>query len=158
MLTEASRVRDRSWVIQCALSRICGGCAMSLGRPIAFLGDASEVRRGVFHLPPMHVECAEELRAGTSMELVTTPAFEFVRPGREMLYSPLDNETRYKAKSVTDVPVYRGADALAAQVSNAIASAGISASAVAMLGALVAAAWGAVGWWLGKRLESGRVR
>lgn len=85
MLTEASRVREKRWITQCALSRICGGCAMSLNRPIAFLGDEDEVRRGVFHLPPMHVECAEELRAGTSLGLVTTAAFEFVRPGREDL-------------------------------------------------------------------------
>jgi hypothetical protein len=85
MLTEASRVRDRRWVTQCALSRICGGCAMSLGRPIAFLGDAGEVARNAFHLPPMHVACAEELRAGTDLALVTTAAFEFVRPGREDL-------------------------------------------------------------------------
>ena len=33
-------------VTQCALSRICGACAESLGRPIAFVGDADEVARG----------------------------------------------------------------------------------------------------------------
>ena len=62
MLTEASRVHDRRWVTQCALSRICGGCAMSLGRPVAFLGTPDEVARNAFHLPPLHVACAEELR------------------------------------------------------------------------------------------------
>jgi ATP:ADP antiporter, AAA family len=82
--------------------------------------------------------------------------YAFVRPGREMLYSPLDNETRYKAKNVNDVPVYRGADALAAQVNNAVSAAGVGASVVALLGAGVAAAWAAVGWWLGRRFESGR--
>lgn len=83
--------------------------------------------------------------------------YAFVRPGREMLYSPLDNETRYKAKNVNDVPVYRGADALAAQVNNGIVAAGFGAVAVALLGAVVAAAWGAVGWWLGRRFESGAI-
>ncbi|MFL6108827.1 MAG: hypothetical protein ACJ72D_12815 [Marmoricola sp.] len=85
MLTEAFRIHDRSWVIQCALSRICGGCAMTLGRPIAFLGTPEEVARNAFHLPPMHLTCAEELRAGPGAdpewELVTTAGFEFVRPG-----------------------------------------------------------------------------
>jgi AAA family ATP:ADP antiporter len=83
--------------------------------------------------------------------------YAFIRPGREMLYSPLDNETRYKAKNVNDVPVYRGADALSAQVNNAISAAGLGAVVVAVLGAVVSAAWALVGWWLGRRFESGRV-
>ena len=86
-LTEASRIHDRSWVTQCALSRVCGGCAMSLGRPIAFLGTAEEVGRNAFHLPPMHLACAEELRgapgADPEWQLVTTAGFEFVRPSRD---------------------------------------------------------------------------
>lgn len=83
--------------------------------------------------------------------------YAFIRPGREMLYSPLDNETRYKAKNVNDVPVYRGADALAAQVNSAISAAGFGAVVVALLGAVVSAAWAVVGWWLGRRFEAGRV-
>jgi AAA family ATP:ADP antiporter len=84
--------------------------------------------------------------------------YAFVRPGREMLYSPLDNETKYKAKNVNDVPVYRGADALAAQVSNGLNSAGFGASATALLGAVVAALWGLVGWWLGRRFDTAAAR
>lgn len=80
--------------------------------------------------------------------------YAFVRPGREMLYSPLDKETKYKAKNVNDVPVYRGADALAAQVSTGLGAAGFSAAAVAVLGAAVAAVWGFVGWWLGRRFDT----
>jgi len=79
--------------------------------------------------------------------------YAFVRPGREMLWSPLDKETKYKAKSTIDVPVYRGADALSAQINNAVASAGLGATGVALLGAGVAALWAAVGWWLGRRFE-----
>ena len=84
MLTEAFRIRDRDWVVQCALSRICGGCAMSLGRPIAFLGTPDEVARNAFHLPPMHLACAEQLRrapgSDPDWQLITTAGFEFVRP------------------------------------------------------------------------------
>jgi ATP:ADP antiporter, AAA family len=80
--------------------------------------------------------------------------YAFVRPGREMLYSRLDNETKYKAKNVNDVPVYRGADALAAQVNNGIVSAGVGAAPVALMGAVVAGTWALVGWWLGRRFES----
>ena len=89
MLTEAHRVHDRSWVTQCALSRICGGCAMSLGRPVVFLGTPEEVARNAYHLPPMHLGCADELQrspgADPRWELVATSGFEFVRPRREDL-------------------------------------------------------------------------
>jgi AAA family ATP:ADP antiporter len=81
--------------------------------------------------------------------------YAFVRPGREMLWSPLDKETKYKAKNTVDVPVYRGADAVAAQVNSAVINAGVSASGVMLLGAAVAAAWGGIGWWLGRRFETG---
>jgi AAA family ATP:ADP antiporter len=79
--------------------------------------------------------------------------YAFVRPGREMLWSPLDKETKYKAKNTIDVPVYRGADAVVAQVQSAIGAAGMTAAGIMMIGAAVAAAWGVVGWWLGRRFE-----
>jgi AAA family ATP:ADP antiporter len=79
--------------------------------------------------------------------------YAFVRPGREMLWSPLDRETKYKAKNTVDVPVYRGADALSAQLNNWVASAGFGIAAVAWLGAAVAALWGLLGYWLGRRFE-----
>ena len=86
-VTQASRIHHRSWVTQCALSRICGGCAMSLGRPIVFLGTPEEVARNAFHLQPMHAECAEELRrtpgADPLWQVVETAGFEFVRPSRD---------------------------------------------------------------------------
>jgi len=74
-------------VTQCALSRICGMCAESLGRPIAFVGTPAEVARNAFHAPPLHAECAQRLLtyagADPSWQVVTTSGFEFVRPARE---------------------------------------------------------------------------
>lgn len=88
----AGRVPDisaRRWVTQCALSRICGSCAESLGRPIAFLGTPQEVARNAFHLPPLHTACARALladpEADPSWEVVHTAGFEFVRPARDDL-------------------------------------------------------------------------
>ena len=73
-------------VTQCALSRICGGCGRPLGRPIAFAGTELEVGRNAFHFPPLHAECAQALVAQVSdLQVVTTAAFEFVRPNREDL-------------------------------------------------------------------------
>jgi hypothetical protein len=99
-LREASRLHERRWVTQCALSRVCGGCAMSLGRPIAFLGTPEEVGRNAFHLPPMHQTCAEELLAtpgaDPEWQLVTTSGFEFIRPNRE----DVDQQPRFEPNSV----------------------------------------------------------
>ncbi len=91
---------DKAKVIQCALSRICGVCAESLGRPIAFLGSAEEAGRNEFHFPPTHLACAELAletwarewsaslgqAAGTdSWTLVTTSGFEFIRMGSDAI-------------------------------------------------------------------------
>jgi hypothetical protein len=75
---------DKAWVTRCALSRICGVCAEPLGRPIAFVGSAEEVGRNAFHLPPLHVGCAQVL-VGEASQVVTTAGFEFVRPAKEDL-------------------------------------------------------------------------
>ena len=77
--------------------------------------------------------------------------YAFIRPGREMLWSPLDKETKYKAKNTIDVPVYRGADAISAQVNNIVAGSGAGMAGVALLGAAVAVAWATLGHWLGRR-------
>jgi len=77
--------------------------------------------------------------------------YAFIRPGREMLWSPLDREIKYKAKNTIDVPVYRGADAISAQVNNLVAGSGAGMSGVALLGAAVAVAWATLGYWLGRR-------
>jgi hypothetical protein len=91
----SARRLDGRRVTQCALSRVCGVCGAGLGRPIAFLGSELETGRNAFHFPPAHVECAEAILAAyagvagpvlgqdEALErwvLVTTAAFEFVRP------------------------------------------------------------------------------
>jgi AAA family ATP:ADP antiporter len=79
--------------------------------------------------------------------------YAFIRPGREMLYSVVDTETKYKAKSFNDVPVYRGGDALAAQVQGLLKNSGVSASSIALLGAGIAALWAITGWRLGRKVK-----
>jgi len=89
---------DGRRVVQCALSRICGVCGRTLGRPIAFLGSEEEDSRNAFHFPPSHLDCAERLlllvrdvevgvlgqeTPPAAWVIVTTAAFEYVRPGRE---------------------------------------------------------------------------
>ncbi len=81
--------------------------------------------------------------------------YAFIRPGREMLFGAVDTETKYKAKNLIDVPVYRGGDALSAQIKTGLEAGGLSAAGVALLGAGLAGAWALNGWWLGRRHARG---
>jgi len=79
--------------------------------------------------------------------------YAFIRPGREMLFSKVDKESKYKAKNVCDVAVYRIADATFAQIKKLLDAVGMGGPAQAMTAAAVAALWAVNGWWLGKRFE-----
>jgi AAA family ATP:ADP antiporter len=80
--------------------------------------------------------------------------YSFIRPGREMLWSRLDTETKYKAKSFVDVPVYRAADYVGAQAKTAIEAMGTSPAGAALIGSALAAIWAVNGWLLGRRHDS----
>jgi ATP:ADP antiporter, AAA family len=82
--------------------------------------------------------------------------YAFIRPGREMLWSRLDTETKYKAKNFVDVPVYRFSDALIARIQDALKAGGTSPGDVALMGAGAAAIWALNGWWLGRRHDKAR--
>jgi AAA family ATP:ADP antiporter len=79
--------------------------------------------------------------------------YALIRPGREMLFSKVDRESKYKAKNVCDVAVYRIADAGFAQVKKLLDAIGMGGPAQAMTAAAVAALWAFNGWWLGRRHE-----
>ncbi|HVW71515.1 MAG TPA: MFS transporter [Steroidobacteraceae bacterium] len=83
--------------------------------------------------------------------------YAFVRPGREMLFSTLSTEDRYRVKHVIDVPVYRGGDALSSQVDSLLQHGGLSPAKVAVVGSGLAALWLLNAWWLGRRHESEEV-
>lgn len=76
--------------------------------------------------------------------------YALVRPGREMLFTNVDAETKYKAKNAIDTVVYRGGDVIAAWANVGIVAIG-TAAAASIVGAMVAAAWALVGWLLGRR-------
>ena len=80
--------------------------------------------------------------------------YALTRPGREILFTSVDTETKYKAKNLIDVVVYRGGDALSAQVRAGLAASGMAFSMIALYGAGVALVWTVVGFWLAKRHES----
>jgi ATP:ADP antiporter, AAA family len=82
--------------------------------------------------------------------------YAFVRPGREMLFSKVDRESKYKAKNLCDVAVYRVADAGFAQLKKILDGAHLGGMIDALIAAGVAALWALNGWWLGRRHEKER--
>jgi AAA family ATP:ADP antiporter len=92
----------------------------------------------------------------TVMVLRRVGEYAFIRPGREMLFSIVDNETRYKVKNLIDVTIYRGGDAIAGQVQDALGKAGWAPAFIALLGAALAVVWGLVGLFLGRAYHKDR--
>jgi AAA family ATP:ADP antiporter len=76
--------------------------------------------------------------------------YAFVRPGREMLFAPLDAETKYKAKNFIDTVVYRAGDAVSGWAKSFLDLLGQGAVLAAVVGALCAGVWALTGWYLGR--------
>lgn len=74
--------------------------------------------------------------------------YALVKPGREMLFVPLDADSKYKVKNFLDAVVYRGGDALSAQAESLLANIGILC--VLLSGAVISFVWGLLGVFLGK--------
>ena len=79
--------------------------------------------------------------------------YAMTRPGREMLWTVVDRDRKYKAKNVIDTSVYRGADLINIWIENGLRSAGFGLAQIALVGSGVAAAWCGVSIWLGKTAE-----
>ena len=80
--------------------------------------------------------------------------YAITRPAREMLYTAVGRETRFKAKSVLDIVVYRGGDMLNAWAFTALTQGlGLGMAAVAVVGAGIALVWASVGVYLGRRFN-----
>jgi AAA family ATP:ADP antiporter len=80
--------------------------------------------------------------------------YAIVRPCREMLYTSVDRESKYKAKNVNDTLVYRTSDFVVAKAHDAIvATWSASLSGIAIVGAGIAAVWAVVAWLLGRAHE-----
>ncbi|MCX2887832.1 MULTISPECIES: MFS transporter [Pseudomonas] len=77
--------------------------------------------------------------------------YALVRPGREMLFTVLPTEDKYKAKNFIDTVVYRGADALSGWVKRALDVLGDHPQLAMFIGAFLALGWAATGGWLGRR-------
>ncbi|WP_299557060.1 MFS transporter [Seonamhaeicola sp.] len=77
--------------------------------------------------------------------------YAVTKPAREMLFTEVDKETRFKAKPVIDVVIYRGGDMTTAWIFTGLTEGlGLGFTAVGVIGAGIAAVWAGVGLWMGK--------
>jgi len=77
--------------------------------------------------------------------------YAIARPTREVLYTVLPREDRYKAKSFIDTVVYRGGDQIGAWTYALIAMTGLGSTLMAAIAIGLAALWLVNGLWLGRR-------
>jgi AAA family ATP:ADP antiporter len=79
--------------------------------------------------------------------------YAIARPTREVLYTVMPREDRYKAKSFIDTVVYRAGDQVGAWSYALIGMMGFGPPAIAATAIGLAAIWLANGWWLGRRQD-----
>ncbi len=79
--------------------------------------------------------------------------FAIARPTREVLFTVLPREDRYKAKSFIDTVVYRLGDQIGAWSFALLSYIGLGLTEVSIVAAVISALWLANGWWLGRRQD-----
>ena len=82
-----------------------------------------------------------------------TANFALSNPAREVLFTVLAREEKYKAKNVIDIVVFRGADAASGWLYATMRAAGLDLSAIALASVPVAALWFALALALGRAHE-----
>jgi ATP:ADP antiporter, AAA family len=80
--------------------------------------------------------------------------YGITRPAREMLFTSVSRESRFKAKPVIDVAIYRGGDALWGSAFALLTDGlGLGMAVMAAIGAGIAALWAATGATLGSAFD-----
>ena len=81
--------------------------------------------------------------------------YAVTRPGREILFTAVDADTRFKAKPVIDIVVYRGGDMLTAWFYTFLTTVlAFGTAGVAAVGAVMAAIWASAGVFLGRKYDT----
>jgi AAA family ATP:ADP antiporter len=80
--------------------------------------------------------------------------YAVTRPAREMLFSQVTQEQRFKSKPVIDIVVYRGGDAVSGTLfAFLFEGLGLGLALIALIGAGISTLWSAVAIFLGRRYE-----
>jgi ATP:ADP antiporter, AAA family len=76
--------------------------------------------------------------------------YALAKPAREVLFTTVGREAKYKAKSFIDTVVYRGGDVVSGWVFHGLRSLGLGLAGLALVAAPIAAAWAVFGLALGR--------
>ena len=76
--------------------------------------------------------------------------YGLTKPAREILWTVLDRQAKYKSKPFLDAAVYRGGDLVSGWIYTGLAAIGLSIGMIAFVAAPVAAVWAMVGLGLGR--------
>lgn len=79
--------------------------------------------------------------------------YAFARPTRELLFTVVSREDKYKTKNLIDTVVYRLGDQVGAWSSSLVNALGLGAGAIAWAAVPLAVGWVTNAWWLGRRQE-----
>ncbi|MGM0560704.1 MAG: NTP/NDP exchange transporter [Pseudomonadota bacterium] len=77
--------------------------------------------------------------------------YAITRPSREVLFTAVPTEQRYKAKNFIDTVVYRGGDAVTGWLYSGLGALGLGLAGTALLAVPVALIWLFIGLWIGQR-------
>lgn len=91
--------------------------------------------------------------------LYRTARYGIAKPTREVLFTVVEREEKYKSKAFIDAAVYRGGDLVSAWIYAGLAALGLSIASIALVAVPAAALWAGTGWWLGRsnnRLRTAR--
>ena len=80
--------------------------------------------------------------------------FAVANPARQVFFTVLDREEKYKAKNLIDVVIYRGSDALYGWVFDSLQALGLKLGGIALVALPLAAGWLALSTALGRAQES----
>ena len=84
--------------------------------------------------------------------------YAITKPAREMLFTTVDRESRFKAKSVIDVVIYRGADVSWGWAYTSLTQLlGFGLAGIAVIGALIASIWSLLAVYLGRNFDKHQV-
>ena len=84
--------------------------------------------------------------------------YAIARPAREILFTVLNREEKYKSKNIIDTVVFRGGDAASGWLFEGFRMLGLGFSGIAFIGVPIALLWAGTGWMLGRTQDDIRRR
>jgi len=79
--------------------------------------------------------------------------YAIARPAREVLFTVVSREAKYKAKNAIETVVYRGGDAASGWLSSGLGALGIGFAGLAAIAIPLSAAWALLSLWLAREQE-----